>query len=237
MDELSFGARLWLALSLPWRLMFNSVLAARVKKALESEVLEQPKQLDAPKTDDAAGTKPKLGLQEIAPVIDSKVEVAAPLIAEIVAEPVKEIVAEPVAKVSEKIEEIVAPKAISNVSAMQILAILQREGRLIDFLQEDVGSAADADVGAAARVVHAGCKKALAEYVTIEPLRNETEGDAVTIEAGFDPRSVLLVGNVRGEAPFHGTLTHPGWKVTRMDLPTLGEGQDPAVVAAAEVEI
>src|SRR5689334_21310438 len=43
-----------------------------------------------------------------------------------------------------------------HASGLFLLSMLQREGRLIDFLQEDVASHPDADVGAAARVVHGG---------------------------------------------------------------------------------
>src|SRR5207253_6846543 len=38
-----------------------------------------------------------------------------------------------------------------NGAAVQLLAILQREGRLLDFLQEDVDGYADAQIGAAVR--------------------------------------------------------------------------------------
>ncbi len=121
--------------------------------------------------------------------------------------------------------------------AMQLLSIMQREGRFIDFLQEDVGSFSDAQVGAAARVVHAGCKRALADYVTLEPVRREPEGAAVVLDRGFDAGRTRLTGNVMGEPPFKGKLTHHGWQVATIKLPTLANGHDPKVIAPAEVEL
>ncbi|MBC7792851.1 MAG: DUF2760 domain-containing protein [Clostridia bacterium] len=122
-------------------------------------------------------------------------------------------------------------------TALQLLSLMQREGRFIDFLQEDVSSFADNEVGAAARVVHAGCKKALADYVKLEPIRREPEGAAVTLERGFDAGRTRLTGNITGEAPFKGKLTHHGWQVATIKLPTVTTGHDPKVIAPAEVEL
>lgn len=122
-------------------------------------------------------------------------------------------------------------------TAMQLLAIMQREGRFIDFLQEDVGAFSDAQVGAAARVVHSGCKRALADYVTLEPVRREPEGAAIVLDRGFDAGRNRLTGNVVGEPPFKGKLTHHGWQVATIKLPTLASGHDPKVIAPAEVEL
>ena len=98
-------------------------------------------------------------------------------------------------------------------AALQLLGLLQQEGRFIDFLQEDVAAYSDAEVGAAARVVHEGCRKTLTEHLSIEPVRSEAEGTRVTLEAGFDSSAVRLTGKVVGEAPFTGSLTHRGWRV------------------------
>jgi hypothetical protein len=118
---------------------------------------------------------------------------------------------------------------------VRLLALLQRDGRLVDFLQEDISSYGDADVGAAARVVHDGCAKSLNEYLTLEPLRTEAEGARITLPAGFDPSAVRLTGNVAGQPPFTGALRHHGWKVASVQLPT-GDA-DVTVVAPAEVEL
>ena len=124
----------------------------------------------------------------------------------------------------------------SSNAALQLLALLQREGRLIDFLQQDVTAFADADIGAAARVVHDGCRKALATHLEIKPVRDEREGGPVTLDV-VEPNAVKLVGNVSGTAPFRGTLRHRGWRVESLRLPELVAGADPRVLAPAEVEL
>ena len=121
--------------------------------------------------------------------------------------------------------------------ALQLLAILQREGRLIDFLQEDVAGFSDADIGAAARVVHEGCKRGLGDYVKVEKIRDEEEGDAVELPDGFDADRIRVTGNVVGDPPFKGKLAHHGWEVKRVRLPDLAKGHDPSIVAPAEVEL
>jgi hypothetical protein len=122
-------------------------------------------------------------------------------------------------------------------AALQLLSLLQREARLIDFTQENLASYADADIGAAARVVHEGCARVLREHFTIEPVRSEAEGSRVTLEAGFDAAAVRLTGNVVGQAPFKGTLSHRGWRAAAVRLPKLAEAHDAKVLAPAEVEL
>lgn len=129
-----------------------------------------------------------------------------------------------------------APR-LSSDAALQLLELLQREARLVDFTQEDVRAYSDADLGAAARVVHAGCCKVLGEHFTIAPVRTEEEGSRVRLEAGFDARAVRLTGNVVGQAPFAGTLVHRGWRATEVRLPQLASGHDASVLAQAEVEL
>ncbi len=124
-----------------------------------------------------------------------------------------------------------------HASGLAVLGMLQREGRLIDFLQEDVASYADADIGAAARVVHAGCRKVLQQSLALEPVLAQNEGDTVTIPAGFDAQRIRLTGNVAGQPPFRGTLKHHGWATTAVRLPELSDALDPRVLAAAEVEL
>ncbi|MBB5368896.1 MULTISPECIES: DUF2760 domain-containing protein [unclassified Janthinobacterium] len=122
-------------------------------------------------------------------------------------------------------------------AALQLLALLQREARLIDFTQENLGSHADADIGAAARVVHEGCAKVMREYFTIEAVRQEAEGSRIVLNEGFDSASVRLTGNVVGSAPFKGTLSHRGWRASSVRLPKLSEQHDAAILAPAEVEL
>jgi hypothetical protein len=128
-------------------------------------------------------------------------------------------------------------RAPSAESALQLLSLFQREARLIDFTQENLSAYSDADIGAAARVVHEGCARVLREHFTIEPVRNENEGARVTLEEGFDAASVRLTGNVVGQAPFKGTLSHRGWRAAKVQLPQLAEKHDARVLAPAEVEL
>lgn len=120
---------------------------------------------------------------------------------------------------------------------MHLLSLLQREARLIDFVEEDIAAYSDAEIGAAARVVHEGCRKVLREHVSLTPVRSESEGSRLTLPAGFDAVAVRLTGNVVGQAPFTGTLTHRGWRASDVRLPQWVEGRDAAIVAQAEVEL
>lgn len=130
-----------------------------------------------------------------------------------------------------------AATADGNGAAVQLLAILQREGRLLDFLQEDVDAYSDAQIGAAVRDIHRGCKKALAEHMALEPVLREPENAQVRVDPGFDPSRIRLVGNVVGEPPFTGALRHHGWRIAKVTLPAPARGTDPSVVAPAEVEL
>ncbi len=121
---------------------------------------------------------------------------------------------------------------------LRVLAVLQRDGRLVDFLQEDIDAFADAQIGAAVRDIHRGCRKALRDYLTVTPILAGSEGSDVTIAPDFDPATVLLTGNVQGSPPFRGVLRHHGWRVEAVHLPALpGARDDSAVLAPAEVEI
>jgi hypothetical protein len=122
-------------------------------------------------------------------------------------------------------------------SALLLLGLFQKEGRLLDFLQEDVSQYPDEDVGAAARVVHTGCRAVLTEYLTVVPVREEPEGSFVTLEPGFDAAAIRPTGNVVGEPPFTGNLVHRGWRVTQVRLPQVASGRDLRILAAAEVEL
>jgi hypothetical protein len=125
--------------------------------------------------------------------------------------------------------------AKTNDAALQLLALFQREGRFIDFLQEDVTTFSDADIGAAARVVHQGCRKALADHCKVVAVRTEEEGQKITLDKASG--DVKLIGNVAGEAPFTGVLRHKGWRLKELHLPTAIDGHDLTVVAPAEVEL
>lgn len=121
--------------------------------------------------------------------------------------------------------------------ALALLSLLQREGRLVDFLREPLDTYADADIGAAARDVHRGCKKVLEQCFTLEAVMPGEEDAKVSVPKGFDPGEVRLIGEARGEPPFAGTLRHHGWRAVKTQLPALADGVDRAIVAPAEVEV
>src|SRR6478736_1450300 len=125
-----------------------------------------------------------------------------------------------------------APRG-SNDSALQLLTLLQREGRFVDFVQQEVASFADAEIGAAARVVHEGCRRALRAHARVVSVRNEAEGSSLTLERASE--DVKLVGNVAGSAPFRGVLRHRGWRVEELTLPTVVGAHDATLVAPAEL--
>jgi hypothetical protein len=121
--------------------------------------------------------------------------------------------------------------------AIQLLSLLQRDGRLLDFLFEDLSTYPDDQVGAAAREVHASCGEVIRRYLTLEPVLDGPEGGPATVDRSFEPGLVKLVGQVVGGPPFRGVLRHHGWRVTRCSLPALPGGAARLVVAPAEVEI
>jgi hypothetical protein len=120
--------------------------------------------------------------------------------------------------------------------ALRLLGLLQEEGRLVDFLEEDLAPYPNDQIGGAVRAIHEGCRKALHAQFALEPVLRGTEGENVTVDAGFDAAAVRLTGNVAGAPPFRGVLRHGGWRVTSATLPDR-QGIDPRVIAPAEVEI
>lgn len=130
-----------------------------------------------------------------------------------------------------------AAAAESSERATQMLALLQRDGRLVDFLMEDLATYGDAQIGAAVRDVHAGCRRVLDRYVTLEPILAGREGESISVGSTIDPSAIRLVGNVTAPPPFSGTLLHRGWRVERIALPPLGNPDARALVAQAEIEV
>ena len=128
-------------------------------------------------------------------------------------------------------------KQASPDAALQLLGLLQRDARFIDFIEEDIRNYSDADIGAAARLVHEGCRATLREHFTIRPVRDEAEGSRVTLPDGFDASLVRLTGNVVGRAPFSGSISHRGWRVDEVRLPKLADSHNAKVIAPAEVEL
>ncbi len=129
------------------------------------------------------------------------------------------------------------PKASDG--ALQILQILQRDSRLIDFLMEDIAAYADDQIGAAVRSVHADSQTALNRHLTLIPVIDGVEGTFQKLDASKapDPSRIKLIGNVpaNGKVP-GGTLRHRGWMASSVNLPPLGK-QDVSIIAPAELEV
>jgi hypothetical protein len=125
----------------------------------------------------------------------------------------------------------------TDQSHLRLLAILQHSGRLIDFLKEDIQEFNDAQVGAAVRKIHEECAKSLEEIVTIRPVYEEKEGATIRILPGYDSSSVKVVGKVKGEPPYSGTLVHKGWKAHKRSLPKKTGEQLTDIICPAEIEV
>lgn len=140
-----------------------------------------------------------------------------------------------------KPDEIAAPPPEpepTRSEALTLLAALQREGRLVDFLMEPIDGYQDAQIGAAVRDVHRDCAAILRRMFDPAPLRGEAEGSSVEIAAGFDPTAVQLSGNLGGQPPYRGQLRHAGWVARRCELPLwTGRPENARVIAPSEVEL
>ena len=210
METPSFGQRFALAFSAFFKIIFDAGFAAGVLAVRRQDGTAEQIEVD-PKAND---TMPHeiTGHQELDTVP------AQPLIPEQQTEPMPN------------------PAGLDR-KALQFLGALQREGRFIDFLMEDLSAAADQDIGAAARHVHAGCKSVLTRYLTIEPVWPQEEGSTVTVDDGFDRDKVTLTGNVTGQLPLDGRLEHAGWYAQEVNLPELSDQMDPAVLMPAEIDV
>jgi hypothetical protein len=164
-------------------------------------------------------------------------EVPVEVVREVVKEVPKEVIKETIREVPvEVVKEVVKVTPDTHGPAL-LLSLLQQDGRLVDFLNEDIESFEDEQIGAAVREIHSKCRKALRKYVTLEPIRTEKEGDVVSLGAGYDASAIRVTGTVRDKAPMFGTLRHRGWRASKVELPTRPSGADPSVVMPAEVEV
>ncbi len=132
----------------------------------------------------------------------------------------------------------VAPPKTLRSDAVTLLAALQREGRLIDFLKEPIEAYSDAQVGAAVRDIHRDCGGMLERQFAIRPVLDQAEGSNVTIAANAKNGRIKLTGKVGDGSPSSGTLVHHGWLVTKSDVPVwTGAAEAASIVALAEVEV
>lgn len=126
------------------------------------------------------------------------------------------------------------PQAGPADGAVQILSLLQRDARLVDFLMEDIGAYSDEQVGAAVRDVQAQARQSLERYLQFQPVIDGVEG-TYTKTDGVAQGGIKLIGNVpaNGKAP-GGLLRHKGWQAAKVDLPAAVPGN---IVAPAEIEV
>ena len=120
---------------------------------------------------------------------------------------------------------------------LHLFSVLQREGRLMDFLSEELDQYDDVQIGAAVRNIHTSCKKTITKYINPKAVLEEEEGSQIEVPVGFDPTLIKLTGNVVGDPPFKGIVRHRGWKTKKFELPVLSESQNPLIIAPAEIEI
>jgi hypothetical protein len=133
------------------------------------------------------------------------------------------------------------PPAVNQAEAevVAFVGLLQEKGRLVDFLMEELTSYEDAQVGAAARVIHQGCRQVLQEHFKISAVSGAEEGSQVTVPAGYFADEFRIVGKLSGDPPFTGKLIHKGWKTESVKLPRIvqTQGKRLPVIAPAEVEL
>ncbi|MCP4504727.1 MAG: DUF2760 domain-containing protein [Deltaproteobacteria bacterium] len=249
-ETLSFGARLVLFFLLPFQVLFDGARAFRVQQALPPNTSERPKELKGHVADerkvahkDADGLKKiERAFKDLEEVLEKERAEHASKVDQL--EKKNAALIDDVERERDELEaqrkatdEAVQKASDDDTAALQLLGIFQRDGRLVDFLMEDVKGFSDAEVGGAARQVHEGCSKALQEYFTLEPVRDEEEDAAIQVKPGFDAHLLRLTGNVTGKAPYEGHLAHPGWKVVKRSLPVLADREYAYVISPAEVEL
>jgi Domain of unknown function (DUF2760) len=131
------------------------------------------------------------------------------------------------------------PENRADAEVVAFIGLLQEKGRFVDFLMDDVSLYDDSRVGAAARVVHYGCRDVLYEHFKVTPIATADEGSQVTVPEGYAADEYRLMGKITGNPPFKGVLLHKGWKTESVKLPRIikaGERRLPSI-APALVEV
>lgn len=129
------------------------------------------------------------------------------------------------------------PAPVQN-AGITLLAALQRESRLVDFLMEDLAAYSDDQIGAAVREVQRDAAKALNRMFDLHPIHAGDEGSPVELTTAQVAERYRLTGNVSAADTVRGTLQHHGWEARRCDLPTYtGSPAAASLVAPAEVEV
>lgn len=133
------------------------------------------------------------------------------------------------------VEEVLA--APSPDIALRLLATLQEEARLIDFVREDIDGYSDAEVGSAVRGIHAALRKAIDARLAVEPILAGEDGDRIEVPVGFEPALIRVTGKLGGGPPYVGVLRHGGWRARDVRLPAPSPGSDATILLPAEVEV
>lgn len=123
----------------------------------------------------------------------------------------------------------------SAATPLMVLSFLQKHGRLVDFLQEDISKFSDHQIGAASRKIQQDCAQALKKLFVIKPLLDELEGKEIVVPAQHDESRIKVVGHVKGPGPYKGIVRHRGWKIEEQRL-TQVSLQD-QVICPAEIEV
>jgi len=135
----------------------------------------------------------------------------------------------------------VLPQIEVEAQLVQFLGRLQDKGRFIDFVMDDITPYSNEQIGAAARVVHQGCREVIGAMFDIQPVHGGAEREQLTLSGDFDVHAYRLVGNVPEQPPYSGVVLHRGWKTDRIKLPKLADEAKRAVgreiIAPAEVEV
>ena len=126
-------------------------------------------------------------------------------------------------------------KTPARSDALNLLAMLQREARLVDFIQEPIAGYSDEQIGAAVRDVHRDCAAVLARVFAIKPVREEAEGSTIELPGEFDAARYRLTGRVPEQPPYRGSLAHHGWQATQCVLPEWTGTDDAAMIVAPAV--
>ena len=180
----------------------------------------------------------KQGLPPLAVPADPEIEdLAEPEQAQ---EKIKEEVVEeskPIDALQFKEKNEISKKDEKNIDGVFLLSLFQKQGRLVDFLQQDIASFSNAEVGEAARVVHDGCARILGDYFKMEAIRTEEEGALVSVDADYNLSEITLTGNLRGSAPYRGELLHHGWKISDQHPPEQLDPKARFIVQPAEIEV
>lgn len=141
----------------------------------------------------------------------------------------------PSAKPEQKAKE-KAPPPAGRSEALTLLATLQREGRLIDFLKEPLADYSAEQIRGVVLDVHRDCGAVLERLFAVRPATEQAEGETIELPAGYDAGKFRLLGEAKPTGPQKATIVHPGWQATRCEVP-VWTGAAPSALILAPVEV